>query len=465
MKLKKKKKLWICMVCALFCGIGVAGPSIAIGSFPVSAVQADVFSGDCSASQNDHVTWKAVKNQDGADTYTLTISGTGKMKNYGAIDANNIHKNNIVGQPNIKITKAVLEKGVTNVGAYAFAAQDSDLQSIALADTVTQIGEEAFYGCKNLKQISLPANLTSIGSGAFAESGLSTIYFAGSRTKWYLMDLGSMSLPYNASVIFHSSASAPSANGHYGSIMLDTAQYTMAPGNIYDIGLVVRDANGSALSAAQIRQMVSSGQLKVRDSRTGSVVSLTQLSNGNFRVTGKQEGTCYIVYDIGGTHASVRVDVKRGVKAGGSAVRNTSYFTQSVAIPSNPTSPATSTAQKEQQARSVAREIAASIKGKTDLEKVQKAAVVVSRYCNDAQYTMSGKDYATAYGVFVKGEYSCAGSTRALGMVLEYMGYRWEHVNPNQYTHQWCKLTMDGKQGFADGMAGFAGYGQHPASS
>ena len=47
-----------------------------------------------------------------------------------------------------------------------------------------------------------------------------------------------------------------------------------------------------------------------------------------------------------------------------------------------------------------------------------------------------------------KGEYSCAGATRALGMVLECMGYKWEHVNPNQWTHQWCKVTMDGQAGW-----------------
>ncbi|MCI9576829.1 MAG: hypothetical protein HFJ84_09325 [Clostridiales bacterium] len=41
---------------------------------------------------------------------------------------------------------------------------------------------------------------------------------------------------------------------------------------------------------------------------------------------GKNEGTCYILYEIGSTHASVRVGVKNGFKQDGSAVRNTSYF-------------------------------------------------------------------------------------------------------------------------------------------
>lgn len=121
-------------------------------------------------------------------------------------------------------------------------------------------------------------------------------------------------------------------------------------------------------------------------------------------------------------------------------------------------------ADKQAMAREVAQQIANSIDGATDLEKVTKAAQIVSWYSSQCQYTMEGRDYATAYGVFIKGEYSCAGSTRALGLVLECMGYQWTHANENQYTHQWCILTMDGQVGFADGQVGWAGYGKHPVA-
>lgn len=122
-----------------------------------------------------------------------------------------------------------------------------------------------------------------------------------------------------------------------------------------------------------------------------------------------------------------------------------------------------SSAQKQAQARAVAQQIAAGIGAQgTDLERVAKAAQAVSAYCSKATYTTEGSDYSQAYGVFIKGEYSCAGATRALGMVLECMGYKWEHVNPNQWTHQWCKVTMDGQAGWADGQIGMAGYGEHP---
>lgn len=117
---------------------------------------------------------------------------------------------------------------------------------------------------------------------------------------------------------------------------------------------------------------------------------------------------------------------------------------------------------KDAIAKVVAQEIAdlAMANGTTDREKVFIAARLVSYYCQNAEYTMSGKDYRTAYGVFIKGEYSCAGSTRALGLVLDCMGYSWTHVNENLYTHQWCELYMDGQKGWADGMGGDCGYGE-----
>ena len=118
--------------------------------------------------------------------------------------------------------------------------------------------------------------------------------------------------------------------------------------------------------------------------------------------------------------------------------------------------------EKEMQARAVAQSIADSCTEGTDLERVRQAAQMVAAYCSNATHTTSDPDYSTAYGVFCKGVYTCAGSTRALGMVLECMGFSWSHVNANQWTHQWCQVNMDGQVGWADGMGGIADYGECP---
>ncbi len=137
----------------------------------------------------------------------------------------------------------------------------------------------------------------------------------------------------------------------------------------------------------------------------------------------------------------------------------------------------TDNTSKDAQARVIAQEIAdASYKiahkknsNPSDLELVSIACELVSEYCKACTYTTSDSDYSTAYGVFIKRVYTCAGSVRALGMVLDCMGYSWKHVNENQWTHQWCELTMDGKKGWADAYNGYyfgelaigAGYGDY----
>lgn len=122
-------------------------------------------------------------------------------------------------------------------------------------------------------------------------------------------------------------------------------------------------------------------------------------------------------------------------------------------------------AEQAAEADAVAKQIADSIMSNsaytTDLERVNAAAQIVAGYCSQCSYgSDAAKWYRSPYGVFVAGVYTCAGSTRALGRVLDFMGYSWQHVNENQNTHQWCVLTMDGQTGFADGMGGFAGYGE-----
>jgi uncharacterized repeat protein (TIGR02543 family) len=88
-------------------------------------------------------------------------------------------------------------------------------------------------------------------------------------------------------------------------------------------------------------------------------------------------------------------------------------------------------------ARSIARRCK-KIKG--DRKRIQAATDAVAAFICQNEYSTSKKYYNKATGVFVKGVSSCAGSTRALGMVLGYMGYKWKHVNAGKWEHQWCKV-------------------------
>lgn len=125
--------------------------------------------------------------------------------------------------------------------------------------------------------------------------------------------------------------------------------------------------------------------------------------------------------------------------------------------------PETGFTDKEKQAAAVAKEIISNIPADaTDEEKIQYAASAAAHYSSQATYTSEGTDYATPYGVFVKGEYTCAGSTRALGLLLDYLGYDWKHANEGLWTHQWCIVYVNGEKAWADGQIGMCGYGEYP---
>lgn len=57
-------------------------------------------------------------------------------------------------------------------------------------------------------------------------------------------------------------------------------------------------------------------------------------------------------------------------------------------------------------------------------------------------YTMEADHYNDPYGYFILGGASCAGCTRATGLCLNILGIPYEHVNENQYKHQWCRVKV-----------------------
>lgn len=64
------------------------------------------------------------------------------------------------------LTEINIPNGVTSIGAEAFI--HSGLKTIAIPDSVTSIGEEAFYGCSGLTSITIPDSVTYFGERIFA---------------------------------------------------------------------------------------------------------------------------------------------------------------------------------------------------------------------------------------------------------------------------------------------------------
>ena len=169
--------------------------SMMVSFMPIIASAAT--SGTCG----DNLTWTL-------DNGTLTISGTGKMKDYDRED----YRPASWYSNRKSIKNIVIEKGVTNISTYAFDGC-SNLTNITISNSVTSIGGFAFGGCSSLTSITIPNSVTSIGSFAFSDcrsltsitipksvisigidafkncSSLKDVYYTGTREEWERIDI------------------------------------------------------------------------------------------------------------------------------------------------------------------------------------------------------------------------------------------------------------------------------------
>lgn len=82
---------------------------------------------------------------------------------------------------------------------------------------------------------------------------------------------------------------------------------------------------------------------------------------------------------------------------------------------------------------------------------------VRDRFDNGMSYSMDSDHYNDPYGYFIEGSASCAGCTRATGLCLNILGIPYEHVHENQYTHQWCRVNVNGTYWICDPYGLFCG--------
>ena len=106
---------------------------------------------------------------------TLTISGTGVMKDY---------KSTTVPWKNHKISieRVVIGNDVTTIGKWAF--EDCDRMTVVeIGSKVTAIGERAFSSCADLLYIDIPDSVESIGPSVFMYSDSLVEIVMGSGVK------------------------------------------------------------------------------------------------------------------------------------------------------------------------------------------------------------------------------------------------------------------------------------------
>ena len=108
-------------------------------------------SGTCGA-EGDNLTWELCDS-------TLTISGTGAMANYPAL-------NMPWKDYRTSITSVIISEGVTTIGAYAFS------------------------GCSHLTSLTVPSSLTSVGQNAFTSCWAMESVYISDLEAWCNIDFG-----------------------------------------------------------------------------------------------------------------------------------------------------------------------------------------------------------------------------------------------------------------------------------
>lgn len=132
---------------------------------PAAALAADVVhSGTCGAEgDGSNLTWTL--DSEG----TLTISGTGAMKDFTSDESFMIFPETPWNQHIKDIHKIVVSDGVTTIGNCAFLACSAE--SILLPDSVERIGDKAF-GFTSISEIIIPEGVKSIGEYVFSNCNL-----------------------------------------------------------------------------------------------------------------------------------------------------------------------------------------------------------------------------------------------------------------------------------------------------
>ena len=151
------------------------------------------------------------------------------------------------------------------------------------------------------------------------------------------------------------------------------------------------------------------------------------------KVSGKKEGTAVITAKVGKKQLQCKVIVKAKLVPM-KQLANYEYFLQYM------------TKAQFKKAYKAASKIVKPLLGKSKEEQMVGIAVGLRNlFDSGMKYSMKAKHYNDPYGYFIKKCASCAGCARATGLCLNMLGYKYEHVNENQYSHQWARVKV-GKQ-------------------
>ncbi len=150
-------------------------------------VSAATYSGKCG----DNLTWSL-------DTTTgvLNITGSGDMYDYSWEYYDRSYHTTAPWGPYVtSIWSVVIGESVTSIGDSAFYYCEY-LTDVTIPDSVTTIGDDAFYCC-SIGSVDIPPSVTSIGGGAFISFSPPDVINISDLAAWCSINFGGSFIPYD----------------------------------------------------------------------------------------------------------------------------------------------------------------------------------------------------------------------------------------------------------------------------
>lgn len=255
---------------------------------------------------------KIAWNLEGDDAYiNYTLNAAGDTATVKVVDFNTDYAYS---------NKATLTATIVDEDGYeieGYVAAVCDIQGVAVPDTSVTLDTKTVT--KNVGEIYQFIAKSSDGSAVTAassdESVAKVALYDANDARGYKFQInavgaGTATITVKNAVGASATMTVTVVAGQ-ATLKIDTTSYKMAPGNIYDFKVTT-----TGTTAVPV----------VTDSRNGSIVTLTDLGGGKYRITGRNVGTAFITATIGDTRCSLKVEVAAGATQGGVTGNNVSII-------------------------------------------------------------------------------------------------------------------------------------------